>query len=133
LSGDPTVGAFSRRPLPRLARGVTRQEDPPGGRIIAEGEKGDGRYLFEKGSVKVTVRGEQNATLGPGDYVGEMAVIDEGPRSATVTAESAVSALMLPPSALVRMIQRDPSVTQALANELRERISEAGAQAPEAP
>ena len=61
--------------------------------IVSEGETGVGFHLIMQGKAKVTVNGRLRATLGPGDYFGEMAIIDRGPRSATVTAETDVQTL----------------------------------------
>jgi CRP/FNR family transcriptional regulator, cyclic AMP receptor protein len=61
--------------------------------IVSEGEAGVGFHMILKGKAKVTVNGQLRAMLGPGDYFGEMAIIDRGPRSATVTAESEVQTL----------------------------------------
>ncbi|HLW16962.1 MAG TPA: cyclic nucleotide-binding domain-containing protein [Actinomycetota bacterium] len=66
---------------------------PAGRKIVSEGETAVGFHLILKGKAKVTVNGRLRATLGPGDYFGEMAIIDRGPRSATVTADSDVQTL----------------------------------------
>jgi len=63
--------------------------------IVTEGETGVGFHLILKGKAKVTVNGRLRATLGPGDYFGEMAIIDRGPRSATVTADTDVQTLAI--------------------------------------
>jgi CRP-like cAMP-binding protein len=54
--------------------------------VIKEGSGGAAFYLIESGEVTVTIGGEPRATLGHGDYFGEVALIDEGVRTATVTA-----------------------------------------------
>ena len=56
--------------------------------IVIEGSEGAAFYLIESGGASVTVRGSTRASLGPGDHFGEIALIDGGPRSATVTATS---------------------------------------------
>lgn len=61
--------------------------------IVSEGESAVGFHLILQGKANVTVNGILRATLGPGDYFGEMAIIDRGPRSATVTAETEVQTL----------------------------------------
>jgi CRP-like cAMP-binding protein len=61
--------------------------------IVSEGESGVGFHLIISGKAKVTVSDRLRGTLGPGDYFGEMAIIDRGPRSATVTAETDVTTL----------------------------------------
>jgi CRP/FNR family cyclic AMP-dependent transcriptional regulator len=66
---------------------------PAGRKIVSEGETAVGFHMILKGKAKVTVNGRLRATLGPGDYFGEMAIIDRGPRSATVTADTDVQTL----------------------------------------
>ena len=54
--------------------------------VVKEGAEGAAFYLIESGNATVSVRGTERATLGAGDYFGEIALIDEGVRSATITA-----------------------------------------------
>ena len=56
--------------------------------IAREGEGGVGFFVIEDGTAKVSVGGEERRTLGPGDYFGEIALISEGARTATVTADT---------------------------------------------
>jgi CRP-like cAMP-binding protein len=63
--------------------------------MAEEGQHGIGFFVIESGSAKVTVGGEERATLGPGSHFGEIALIDDGARTATVTAESDVTAHVL--------------------------------------
>ncbi len=56
--------------------------------VIKEGSGGAAFYLIDAGEATVTIEGEQRATLGPGDYFGEVALIDEGARIATITAST---------------------------------------------
>jgi CRP/FNR family cyclic AMP-dependent transcriptional regulator len=63
--------------------------------IVTEGETGVGFHLLLKGKAKVTVNSRLRSVLGPGDYFGEMAIIDRGPRSATVTADTEVTTLAI--------------------------------------
>jgi len=56
--------------------------------VIQEGSGGAAFFVIDGGEASVFVGGEQRATLGPGDYFGEIALIDEGTRSATITAGS---------------------------------------------
>jgi CRP/FNR family transcriptional regulator, cyclic AMP receptor protein len=59
---------------------------PAGETIIREGSGGAAFFVIESGEVSVTIGGDPRATLGPGDYFGEIALIDQGARIATVTA-----------------------------------------------
>jgi MFS family permease len=75
--------------LEALARALTRVEVPAGEAFIREGDHGDVFYVIESGTVEVTKEGRYVANLGPGDYVGEIALLRDVPRTATVTATSA--------------------------------------------
>ena len=75
--------------LEALARALTRVEVPAGEAFIREGDHGDVFYVIESGTVEVTKEGRHVANLGPGDYVGEIALLRDVPRTATVTATSA--------------------------------------------
>ena len=99
-------------------------EYQPGVRIVTEGEKGKGFFVLARGTVGVSISGKDVSTLGPGSYFGEIAVIDGGPRTATIGAESAVSALELTRPALLRLIDREPGVARAMYDQLQRHRSE---------
>jgi len=63
--------------------------------IAEEGKHGVGFFVIESGTAKVTEHGEDRKSLGAGDYFGEIALIDDGARTATVTAETDVAAHVL--------------------------------------
>ena len=72
--------------LTKIAREFKQRSFPAGETVIREGSGGAAFYVIESGDAAVTIGGEPRATLGPGDYFGEIALIDEGARIATVTA-----------------------------------------------
>jgi CRP/FNR family cyclic AMP-dependent transcriptional regulator len=69
-----------------IARLFKRRSFPQGEVIIREGTGGAAFYVIESGEVTVTIGGDFRATLGSGDYFGEIALLDEGARIATCTA-----------------------------------------------
>ena len=83
------VGLFAdmdRRQTEQIARLLKVRPFAKGETVIMEGSGGAAFFLIDSGEATVTSKGVQVATLGPGDYCGELALIDGGPRSATVTA-----------------------------------------------
>ncbi len=74
----------------QIARLFKVRRFPKGETIIKEGSGGAAFYLIDSGDVTVSIGGEPRATLGPGDYFGEIALIDEGERIATITANEDV-------------------------------------------
>jgi CRP/FNR family cyclic AMP-dependent transcriptional regulator len=71
------------------SRGSFKERSFPAGETVAtEGEAGAGFFVIESGEASVSVHGEDRGRLGPGDYFGDVALIDEGDRTASITAQS---------------------------------------------
>jgi phosphoenolpyruvate synthase/pyruvate phosphate dikinase len=79
---------MDRRQAEQIARVVKERRFAKGETVIMEGSGGAAFFFIESGEAKVSRKGVEIATLGPGDHFGEIALIDGGPRSATVTAVS---------------------------------------------
>ena len=90
LRGVSLLSFLPEPTLNRLARALVRVEAAPGDVIIREGDEGDRFYVIESGTVEVTKEGRHIASLGPGDFVGEIALLRDVPRVATVSATSDV-------------------------------------------
>jgi CRP/FNR family cyclic AMP-dependent transcriptional regulator len=90
LANVPIFSGCSKRELGIIAR-ASKEVDHKEGTVIArEGERGIGLFLILDGQCKVSIGGKTKARLGPGDFFGEVALLDGGPRTATVTAVSPV-------------------------------------------
>jgi signal transduction histidine kinase len=99
----------------------------PGEIIFSAGDPGDGFYLLESGSVRISAVVGHNepralATIGPGEFFGEMAVLDDAPRSATATADSDTTALFIDRDQLVGLLEREPQLALALIREFSTRM-----------
>src|SRR5262245_50669184 len=88
LSRVPLFAGLSDKDLKRLANSLSERTFPAGHEVAVEGKEGVGFFVIESGEVSVSRGGEHIRKLGPGEYFGEMAVIDQGPRSATVVADT---------------------------------------------
>jgi signal transduction histidine kinase len=95
--------------------------------VFAAGDVGDGLYVIETGRVQISAvvsSGDPRplASIGPGDFFGEMAVIDDDPRSATAVAETDMTALFLSRADVMQMLDRHPGLTLTLIREFSVRM-----------
>ena len=81
-------GGLEKRDLEKVAALFKERRFPQGETVIKEGSGGAAFYVIESGEATVTIGGEERATLKAGDYFGEIALIDEGARIATITAST---------------------------------------------
>jgi CRP/FNR family cyclic AMP-dependent transcriptional regulator len=95
-----------------------------GALIFAQGDPGDQMYVITSGQVDIAVDGELIAVLGPGELLGEMALIDSGPRSASATARSRCTLTAIDRARFMFLVQETPyfalQVMQSLAERLRQ-------------
>lgn len=88
LQRVPLLADLDRRELQSLASSFKERTFKAGETIASEGTGGVGFFIIDDGKAKITLRGEERAELGPGNYFGELALIDEGTRTATVIADT---------------------------------------------
>jgi CRP-like cAMP-binding protein len=79
---------LGRRELERVASSMKERRFQKGDMLTTEGRGGVGFFVIEEGEADVSVHGDERAKLGPGDYFGEIALITESDRTATITAET---------------------------------------------
>jgi PAS domain S-box-containing protein len=100
---------------------------PAGGSVFKEGDSGDGLYLVLEGRVQIAVpggKGERRvlAHVEAGDFFGEMAVVDNEPRSASAVAEVDSQLLFIPSSAVLGVLERSPRLAVILVREFSRRL-----------
>ena len=108
---QPTLRALAERSVERSF--------PRHGRLFFQGDPGNGLFVVASGLVKVVVTSEDGeemvlVTLGPGEALGELAVVDGGPRSAAAEALEPTSALLITRPVVLELAARDPALTEAL-------------------
>jgi len=123
LTKLPLFGELDHHDLSRVAGWVSEERFAEGDVLIEEGGLPTQVYLLEAGTVDVTHEERLIASLGPGDVVGEIALIDPQRRTATVTATSAVRAVALGVEDFASMDAEMPEITRQL-REIAERRRE---------
>jgi CRP-like cAMP-binding protein len=112
-----SVGLFeglSQKELNQVHRQARQGEFSAGDVIVTEGETGVGFHLILSGRAKVLAGKRTIATLGPGDFFGELSLIDRGPRTATVVANTTLKTLSLVSWEFLPMLDRNPSIARKL-------------------
>jgi hypothetical protein len=95
LRGVPFLAALPMPTLEHLAAELQPVSFEPGGCVMREGDPGDRFYVVREGELRVSAGGREVATVGPGGYVGEIALLRDVPRTATVTAVGPASLFAL--------------------------------------
>ena len=124
----PLFADLSDRDLERLAQTFKENTFSAGDTIATEVKGGVGFFVIGEGTVEYGVGGEGKGSGGPGDYFGEVALIDAGPRTATVTAASEVRVYGLTPWEFRPLVEENASIAwellQAMAKRLRAATAE---------
>jgi CRP-like cAMP-binding protein len=124
LAAVPLFEGLSKRQLRGIAHVAIADSWSAGSRIMAEGSQAKFCCVLVEGRVEVVKGGHRVAQLGPGDIVGEVALLDPGPRTATVMAVTDVTAVRLARTAFVEVVTEDPRILlrilQTMAHRLRD-------------
>ncbi len=127
LARTPLLAGLERGELEQLARSFRERTFPAGSAVTREGEAGVGFFVIVEGTANVSVGGEPRGTLGPGDSFGELALIDEGPRAATITATSDLRCMALSAWEFRPFVQEHPTVAWTLLRTLVRLVRDTGA------
>jgi CRP-like cAMP-binding protein len=122
--------ACSDKELDRLARHAEIVDFRAGDVLMTEGETGHEFYVIIDGEVGVTSGGDTVAKLGAGAYVGEQALLDPGPRTATVSALRDVQAVLLSSREFYAAVDDVPGLSRKLLAGMARRLREATAHPP---
>jgi CRP/FNR family transcriptional regulator, cyclic AMP receptor protein len=127
LQGVPLFSALSKRDLKTVEQAADRIEVPAGREVVTEGRTGHDFFLILDGKASVKRNNRKVADLGPGDYFGEMAVLDQGPRTATVVADTDLNLLVLGQREFAGLINTVPGLAGKLMRALASRLRDADA------
>jgi CRP/FNR family cyclic AMP-dependent transcriptional regulator len=122
LGRCPFFQGLSRNELIEIAK-VTEDLEVDAGRVLTrEGESGSEFFVIIDGGVSVTKNGQEIRSLGPGDFFGEIALLEDTPRTATVTATSPLRFFVLTRQAFRSMLAHQPELERKVVSALEERV-----------
>ena len=125
VQGVPLFADLDKRELQGLASSMKERTFNTGQTIASEGQTGIGFFVIADGTAKVTQGDEERATLGPGDYFGEIALIDDGTRTASVTADSDLKVYGLTSWEFRPLVETNASIAWKLLQTMAKRLREA--------
>lgn len=113
---------ISSRALGAIADVATEIEFASGRYIVRHGQVGTGFYLITSGRARVLRGNEVIATLGPGDFFGELSVLDQSPRIAHVVADEPTTCLALASWDFTKLLERNSKITLSILREVARRL-----------
>lgn len=122
LAAVPLFAACSKKELQAVARATDEVTLPAGATLCEQGTTGREAFIIVSGTAEVRRNGKKVAGLGPGACVGELALLDHGPRTATVTAATDLSALVLGAREFAAIIDDVPPIAHKLLRALAARV-----------
>ena len=125
LAGCPLFRGIDQEGLDVLAAKATQVDFPAGHIIARQGEIGTGFFVVIDGRVRVVRDGQVIATLGPGEFFGELSVLDRQPRNAMVAAEVPTTCLALASWDFEAVLLEEPRLTLAILRGVAERLRQA--------
>ena len=121
--------AFNKKELALIARASDEVSVPAGKELVQEGTPGHEFFLILSGEASVRRNGRKIVTLGPGQYFGELALLDRGPRTATVVSETPMELLVLGQREFAGVLDEVPHLAHKLLTIMAARVREADAKA----
>jgi CRP/FNR family transcriptional regulator, cyclic AMP receptor protein len=124
LAAVPLFSGCTTRELRDIARATVELTLDQGKEFVTQGDVGREAFVIVDGQAIVSRGGNTVATLGPGDCVGELALLDHGPRTATVTAATPLTVLVLGPREFSGLLDEVPTLNHKILAALAGRVRE---------
>ncbi len=119
------LSGISDRALATIASQAEVIDFPSGRYIVRQGQVGTGFYIVATGQVSVIQGGKTLARLGPGEFFGELSVLDQKPRTAHVIADETTTCLALASWNFTRILERHPKIMLSILREVARRLKAA--------
>ena len=123
----PLFSTLDKKEVQGLASSMKERTFNEGDTIAKEGQSGIGFFIIDEGEAAVSVGGEERATLGHGDYFGEIALIDDGARTATITAKTPLKCYGITSWEFRPLVEQNAGLAWKMMQTLAARLREAQA------
>jgi CRP/FNR family transcriptional regulator, cyclic AMP receptor protein len=124
LKRAPLFDGLSRKELTQLARVSEDMELPEGATLTKEGDIGHEFFVIVDGETQVKRKGRSLGTRGPGDFIGEIALLEQVPRTATVTAKTDLRVFVLTSKDFHYLLAENPKVERKVLRTLAKRVAD---------
>ena len=124
LASVPLFSGCTTKELREIAKATVELTLEEGKEFVTQGDVGREAFVIVEGTAEVVRGGEVIATLGPGDCVGELALLDHGPRTASVRAKTPLTVLVLGPREFSGLLDEVPALTHKILASLASRVRE---------
>jgi CRP-like cAMP-binding protein len=125
VASVPLFSELDNRELREVAGSMKQRTFPGGEPIVEEGKSGVGFFVIEEGTATVSVGGDDVRTLGPGDHFGEIALIADAPRTATITTDRELRCYGMTAWDFRAIVENNASIGWKLLQTLARRLAEA--------
>jgi len=125
LRGIPLFAPLSKRHVKRIANLARPRRFAANSAIVTKGEPGESFFVILDGEATLSLPGRRSVTLGSGDSFGELALLDGGPRTATVRAKSSVLTMSIARRSFLKLVKGDSELALGLLKVMAERLRDA--------
>jgi CRP/FNR family transcriptional regulator len=122
LKKVPLFAGLDNKELQEIARSMRERRFKAGDTVTQEGAGGVGFFVVEEGQADVNVGGESKGSVGPGDYFGEIALINESPRTATLTARTDMLCYGMTPWDFRPLVESNSAIAWKLLTAMAEKM-----------
>jgi CRP-like cAMP-binding protein len=129
LAEVPMFSACSKKELTEVGKHADEVTFEPGATLIREGEPGSEFFVVVSGKATMSRKGRELAVVGPGEWFGELALLDKAPRNATVTASTPMQVIVLSQRSFKGLLAEVPTMTSKLLTGMARRLHELDAKA----
>jgi CRP/FNR family transcriptional regulator len=118
----PLFADLDNKELGQIASSMRERRFSPGDVVTQEGSGGVGFFVVEEGEAEVNVGGQARGSIGPGDYFGEIALINESPRTATLTAKTDMLCYGMTPWDFRPLVESNSAIAWKLLTAMAEKM-----------